>query len=382
MAKDKRDEKQSILGELESIKDLLNEDEFADIPTLSNDLSVDDLNVDDLSANDLADIPVLTQSPDDIPVLKPAHEVTEAELPQLDIPELDTTEYDIPTLEAEPPTLELNPGQLTEPEPTLNYNQELNLEPCVDATEENLELDYEFEAQPLQLTDSLLEQEIDSVDISTEVAEDLNLSPAIDDFSIEDTDLESDSVEEDSNPQESPDLIDEPVLLDESDFEETDLNDSLNTIETSTDSVELPELSKVPYALPGQQSLFESGASAKEKSQEAESSQAEINQVEASPKKHVSKGSTTKARGENPFLPQHIRDRLHTNKTLVDIIKEYPPAPEKKTHPTNHVVEEIIADYMPKIEAELRERLLKLADEGLLVVDTHREDQADMPDPE
>lgn len=73
-----------------------------------------------------------------------------------------------------------------------------------------------------------------------------------------------------------------------------------------------------------------------------------------------------KARGENPFLPKHIRDRLHTNKTLVDIIRDYPPAPEIQPHPTNHLVEELIAEFLPKIEAELRQRLLKLADEGKL----------------
>jgi hypothetical protein len=419
MAKDKRDEKQSILGELESIKDLLNEDEFADIPTLSNDLSVDDLNVDDLSANDLADIPVLTQTPDDIPVLKPAHEVTEDELPQLDIPDLDIPELNIPELdvpelnipeldapeldspeldapELQSMALEDTPDQLTTSEPTLDFNQELNLE-----------LDYEAETPPLQLTDSLLEQEIDSVDISTEVAEDLNLAPAIEDFSLEAhsakelgddsfedfnlnedssfsesittvhsvaEDTEGDSLIEDSDLQEGSesliasesledsDLLENPALL-----EKTGLLEINNTIEASPDTCLLPELSKVPYALPGQQSLFEAGTPAKGKNQTPESSQTENSPVEETYKKRSPKhGSATKARGENPFLPQHIRDRLHTDKTLVDIIKEHPPAPEQKAHPTNHIVEEIIADYMPKIEAELRERLLKLADEGRL----------------
>ncbi len=444
MAKDKRDEKQSILGELESIKDLLNEDEFADIPTLSNDLSVDDLNVgelnvDDLSANDLADIPVLTQTPDDIPVLKPAHEVTEAELPQLDIPDLDIPEMNIPELdvpelnipeleapqlnapEMESPALEDTPDQLSTSEPTLDFNQELNLEPSADSVQEpsadltqeppqeqNLELNYDAETPPLQLTDSLLEQEIDSVEISTEVAEDLNLAPAIEDFSLEahsakepsddsledfnldedpsfnesittlhseaedteDTeDTEDDSLVENSDLQEDSDLLESPDLL-----EKTGLLDINNTIEACPDSGLLPELSKVPYALPGQQSLFDSGsptksgAAAKGKNQTPESSQAENSPAEETYKKRSPKhgSSVTKARGENPFLPQHIRDRLHTSKTLVDIIKEHPPAPEQKAHPTNHIVEEIIADYMPKIEAELRERLLKLADEGKL----------------
>jgi hypothetical protein len=440
MAKDKRDEKQSILGELESIKDLLNEDEFADIPTLSNDLSVDDLNVgnlnvDDLSANDLADIPVLTQTPDDIPVLKPAHEVTEAELPQLNIPDLDIPEMNIPELdvpelnipeldvpqlddsllddslldapeldapEMESPALEDTPDQLSTLEPTLDFNQELNFEPSADSAqapsadlvqeppqEQNLELDYDAETLPLHLTDSLLEQEIDSVEISTEVAEDLNLAPAIEDFPLEahsakepDNDsLEDFNLNEDSSFNESiatlhseaEDTEDDSLVEDRNLQEDSEFHDINNTIEASPDNGLLPELSKVPYALPGQQSLFESGsptksgAAAKGKNQTPESSQAENSSAEETFKKRSSKqGSTTKARGENPFLPQHIRDRLHTSKTLVDIIKEHPPAPEQKAHPTNHIVEEIIADYMPKIEAELRERLLKLADEGKL----------------
>jgi hypothetical protein len=84
------------------------------------------------------------------------------------------------------------------------------------------------------------------------------------------------------------------------------------------------------------------------------------------PEAKAQKPIMPKARGENPFLPKHIRDRLHTNKPLVDVIKEHPPVPEIHAHPTNHVVEAVLAEFMPKIEAELRDRLLKLADEGRL----------------
>ncbi len=82
-----------------------------------------------------------------------------------------------------------------------------------------------------------------------------------------------------------------------------------------------------------------------------------------------------KSRGENPFLPQHIRDRLHTHKALIDIIKETRTSPEpvssapsstsasdKVTSPlelpeVRKLVDAIIADYLPRIETELRDKL-------------------------
>lgn len=91
-----------------------------------------------------------------------------------------------------------------------------------------------------------------------------------------------------------------------------------------------------------------------------------------------------KARGENPFLPKHIRDRLHTNKALLDIINEYKTADnhrslatvsKNKTPDENNldvpvdvkaIIEQIIADYLPQIEAELRTKLIQHAREGKL----------------
>lgn len=97
---------------------------------------------------------------------------------------------------------------------------------------------------------------------------------------------------------------------------------------------------------------------------------------------------TTKARGENPFLPKHIRDRLHTNKALVDIINEsrneLQPRPET-TQPatsksaTSHeaasgdpiqkLIDQIVRDYMPHLEADLRQRLQQLIRTGKLTID-------------
>ncbi len=119
-----------------------------------------------------------------------------------------------------------------------------------------------------------------------------------------------------------------------------------------------------PGVLPGQQSLF-SGEAKNAKSHQGTS--------------HSRAERPTKASGENPFLPKHIRDRLHTNKALVDIIKESPLPPPTATRPLSNqihesvkqqlppelsaerlhdMVEEVMALYMPRIEAELRERLL------------------------
>lgn len=117
-----------------------------------------------------------------------------------------------------------------------------------------------------------------------------------------------------------------------------------------------------PGVLPGQQSLF-TGRARKPDSSGT----------------YVRPERPTRATGENPFLPKHIRDRLHTNKALVDIIKETPLTPERaprtiaeqvheeiieqlppqlSAERVHHLVEDVIALYMPRIEAELRERLL------------------------
>ncbi len=119
-----------------------------------------------------------------------------------------------------------------------------------------------------------------------------------------------------------------------------------------------------PGVLPGQQSLFTGDAKTAKSDHPVTQPRGE---------------RPTKASGENPFLPKHIRDRLHTNKALVDIIKESPLPPPTATRPLSNqihdsvkqqlppelsaermhdMVEEVMALYMPRIEAELRERLL------------------------
>lgn len=92
-----------------------------------------------------------------------------------------------------------------------------------------------------------------------------------------------------------------------------------------------------------------------------------------------------RASGENPFLPQHIRARLHGNNPppLFDFSpgKNLPgskSANETKTghsefktesKPDNtlrqHVIQEVIASVMPQLEKELRRRLEELSEQEL-----------------
>jgi len=81
----------------------------------------------------------------------------------------------------------------------------------------------------------------------------------------------------------------------------------------------------------------------------------------------------------NPFLPKHIRDRLHTNRTLQQEIDDSPyiKAPisaqndqHLKTNQAGHsepenptdemLVDELLSSYIAKIEPELRDKIRKL----------------------
>lgn len=110
--------------------------------------------------------------------------------------------------------------------------------------------------------------------------------------------------------------------------------------------------------------------------------------------------SVTKASGENPFLPAHIRERLHGNRPppMFEPLSPYQPAevsvPESQAHQESHegqknrgsterditseklayaqektgrtqLIDSLIADLMPDLEAELRLRLMAMTEEEL-----------------
>lgn len=86
--------------------------------------------------------------------------------------------------------------------------------------------------------------------------------------------------------------------------------------------------------------------------------------VEANPGEKAAPGKPLPSpeKSENPFLPQHIRERLSANR----ILRPTPPArdgsPRSSTKATKKdaeeaAVDELVQRYLPRIEAELREKI-------------------------
>jgi len=84
----------------------------------------------------------------------------------------------------------------------------------------------------------------------------------------------------------------------------------------------------------------------------------------------------TRASGENPFLPQHIRARLQGRQPALDSFLENTPheppttAPAEETDPSPRVdraalIDALIEESLPELEAKLRERLEQYSQETL-----------------
>ncbi len=87
-----------------------------------------------------------------------------------------------------------------------------------------------------------------------------------------------------------------------------------------------------------------------------------------SAKHQAQKAQTPITMIENPFLPKHIRDRLHTDKSLIDEIKDSPPfaGVVQPSYAPSTLIDELIGEFMPKIETELRRRLENLIQPPLI----------------
>lgn len=91
---------------------------------------------------------------------------------------------------------------------------------------------------------------------------------------------------------------------------------------------------------------------------------------------------TVKAAGENPFLPQHIRERLHGNnppplfeyEAARKIAQATKSSGQKPTRPRQHLVDEVIKCMMPHIERELRHRLFAMSVDDLEKLLNERDD--------
>ena len=80
-----------------------------------------------------------------------------------------------------------------------------------------------------------------------------------------------------------------------------------------------------------------------------------------------------KATGENPFLPQHIRERLKGSnppplfeyEMAKKIISATKDLQHKANKPRQHLIDQVIHSIMPQVESELRHRLYSMSVEDL-----------------
>jgi len=145
-----------------------------------------------------------------------------------------------------------------------------------------------------------------------------------------------------------------------------------------------PSLMRDPSVLPGQGSLFGDvdatrtpveNTRADEGGENLPSEQQHPTQNDtlavAAPQTSPSHKSQpqAKAQGANPFLPEHIRARLHGNNPLPSYDVAPPPvhsrgskASNTKDNPSRQrLINEVLASMMPKIEQELKFRLYSMS---------------------
>ena len=78
----------------------------------------------------------------------------------------------------------------------------------------------------------------------------------------------------------------------------------------------------------------------------------------------IGDNNIVKARGENPFLPKHIRDRLHGDRSMLSntVVQSLSGAAKGET---DEIIDELIAELLPDIEVKLRKRLKSLIEQPL-----------------
>ncbi|MGH1484801.1 MAG: hypothetical protein ACRBCI_01200 [Cellvibrionaceae bacterium] len=199
----------------------------------------------------------------------------------------------------------------------------------------------------------------------------------------------SDVIDDDSSEiaEGSPEIVvesspEQPVsnLLVDHEEEEELIHDDLD-IDLDMDFLD-EETNTTPGVLPGQQSLFD------EKKANIEKKQNELKaRTEKQKTLRQSHSSPTKASGENPFLPKHIRERLNgtvdvpayeqTSKPLqkryeslqqIQTPKDFERTSERSLSPStppfiqesdrsDELIEAVVKEFLPKIEAKLRQQL-------------------------
>ncbi|ODS23932.1 hypothetical protein AB835_06325 [Candidatus Endobugula sertula] len=85
-----------------------------------------------------------------------------------------------------------------------------------------------------------------------------------------------------------------------------------------------------------------------------------LNKPQTTPPMHTEKNVSGKTLSNNPFLPDHVRKRLDQKSATLTSAEspESPKSHSQHPHDTEQLIEQLVAQYLPKIEAELRARLL------------------------
>ncbi len=375
---DAKSTKATLLGELESIRGLLDEQDFDvdqiptlvdDIPLLEEALDIDEdleitgefvvdddfdtdadnppLNEDDLTIPTLTDSDTLDTSEPLTEVAEsnefsptPAH-ATEAALPDgvlpgqqslFDTANNTTDEHDIENLEiqsdihlteveqpavnsgneAENTTAAISPTQPEAPEAEINEEK--------DDLEALLKASYADFYPESDTDESALENQNSSEPPSTEDHEEADTDDAT---HAHDSDRETKPVTQHFNPAPEHDIVEQLLQ---------------NPFKNNADSIQ-------------QQAPHLAGLASTPQATTAENNT-------PSPPDHP------QSRDENPFLPKHIRERLHSGRSLTDVLrKQSQPSHQQESQSiTATLVDNLVAEYLPKIEAELRRRLTLVAE--------------------
>lgn len=98
-----------------------------------------------------------------------------------------------------------------------------------------------------------------------------------------------------------------------------------------------------PSVLPGQQSLFNT------------TDRSDTASIQSSSQHDTKKPSSSLA--HNPFLPEHVRQRLQNASTADEQLTTPSPLPTVDASYTQQLIDQLVAHHLPKIEAELRQKL-------------------------
>ena len=186
------------------------------------------------------------------------------------------------------------------------------------------------------------------------------------------------------NPKNAKHYFDEKLIFDEEDDEDEGKEDvpmamseedMLKEAYRQTLADAEGFLEEATGVLPGQQSLFDTDMVGElEESEESLHSTGVRKAIQDEDLVHVApvQDVLPQAEGENPFLPQHIRERLHQGKSsFMEEIAQVSESLNRFGHSRNRdklispppknatvsVIDELVAKYLPLIEADLRAKL-------------------------